>query len=62
MKEFIKQVHHKEFVVVVVDDDFFSTVMKYFNLIFSLVVRKRRAEHKCPQLHVSSGCQSTCLV
>ena len=43
MKEFIKQVHHKEFVVVVVDDDFFSTVMKYFNLIFSLVVRKRHA-------------------
>ena len=41
---------------------FFSTVMKYFNLIFSLVVRKRHAEHKCPQLHVSSGCQSTCLV
>ena len=36
--------------------------MKYFNLIFSLVVRKRHAEHKCPQLHVSSGCQSTCLV
>lgn len=56
MKEFIKQVHHKEFVVVVDGDDFFSTVMKYFNLIFSLVVRKRHAEHKCPQLHVSSGC------
>ena len=34
MKEFIKQVQHKEFVVVVVDDDFFSTVMKYFNLIY----------------------------
>lgn len=62
MKEFIKQVHHKEFVVVV-DDGFFSTVMKYFNLIkFSLVVSKRHPEHKCPQLHVSSGCQSTCLV
>ena len=47
MKEFIKQVHHKEFVVVVDDDDFFFllNIMKYFNLIFSLVVRKRHAEH-----------------
>ena len=34
MKEFIKQVHHKEFVVVVVDDDFFFYCYEIFELDF----------------------------